>query len=91
MTALTLATTIAMTMLVLAMALCLLRLIRGPHLGDRVVAGDTIALVLVNVVAVLGMRAGTRLYADVAAVVAILGFIGTVAAARFVRGRPPLA
>lgn len=85
------ATGVALAMLVVAMALCLVRLVRGPHLGDRVVAGDAIALILINVVAVLGMRAGTRLYADVAAAVAILGFIGTVAAARFVRGRPPLA
>jgi multicomponent Na+:H+ antiporter subunit F len=60
-------------------------------MGDRVVAGETIALFLINMVAVLGMRAGTRLYADVAAAVAILAFIGTVALARFVRGRPPIA
>ena len=85
------AVTVALAMLVVAMALCLLRMIRGPHLGDRVVAGDTIATILIILVAVLGMRAGTRLYADVAAVVAILGFIGTVAAARYVRGRPPIA
>ncbi|MDQ7840914.1 MAG: monovalent cation/H+ antiporter complex subunit F [bacterium] len=85
------AVTVALAMLVVAMALCLLRLVRGPHLGDRVVAGDTIATILIILVAVLGMRAGTRLYADVAAVVAILGFIGTVAAARYVRGRPPIA
>ncbi|MDI6772482.1 MAG: monovalent cation/H+ antiporter complex subunit F [bacterium] len=85
------AVTVALAMLVAAMALCLLRLVRGPHLGDRVVAGDTIATILIILVTVLGMRAGTRLYADVAAVVAILGFIGTVAAARYVRGRPPIA
>lgn len=85
------AVTVALAMLVAAMALCLLRLVRGPHLGDRVVAGDTIATILIILVTVLGMQAGTRLYADVAAVVAILGFIGTVAAARYVRGRPPIA
>lgn len=85
------AVTVALAMLVAAMALCLLRLVRGPHLGDRVVAGETIATILIILVTVLGMRAGTRLYADVAAVVAILGFIGTVAAARYVRGRPPIA
>lgn len=83
--------TVAMALLVVSMALALIRLVRGPHMGDRVVAGDTIALFLINLVAVLGMRAGTRLYADVAAAVAILGFIGTVALARYVRGRPPLA
>jgi multicomponent K+:H+ antiporter subunit F len=87
----TTATIIALVMLVAAMALCLLRLILGPHLGDRIVAGDTIALIVINMVAVLGIRAETRLYADVSAVVAILGFIGTVAAARYLRGRPPLA
>jgi multisubunit Na+/H+ antiporter MnhF subunit len=85
------ASTIALLMLVAAMALCFLRLIQGPHLGDRIVAGDTIALILINMVAVLGIRADTRLYADVSAVVAILGFIGTVAASRYLRGRPPIA
>ncbi|MDQ7858156.1 MAG: monovalent cation/H+ antiporter complex subunit F [Armatimonadota bacterium] len=85
------ATTVALAMLVAAMALGLARLIRGPHLGDRIVAGDTIALIVINLVAALGVRADTRLYADVAAVIAILGFIGTVAAARYLRGRPPLA
>lgn len=85
------AVTVAMALLAVSMALALIRLVRGPHMGDRVVAGDTIALFLINLVAVLGMRAGTRLYADVAAAVAILGFIGTVALARYVRGRPPLA
>ncbi|MDR7417854.1 MAG: monovalent cation/H+ antiporter complex subunit F [Armatimonadota bacterium] len=84
-------TTAALAMLVVAAGLALARLIRGPHLGDRIVAGDTIALLLINIVAVLGIRANTRLYADVAAVVAILGFIGTVASARYLRGRPPLA
>lgn len=85
------ASTVALVMLVVAMALCFLRLVRGPHLGDRIVAGDTIALILINMVAVLGIRANTRLYADVSAVVAILGFIGTVAASRYLRGRPPIA
>lgn len=80
----------ALAMLVAAMALAFVRLVRGPHLGDRVVAGDTVALILINLVTVLGIRSATRLFADVAAVVAILGFIGTVAAARFVRGRSPL-
>jgi multisubunit Na+/H+ antiporter MnhF subunit len=80
---------VALAMLTLAMALCLVRLVRGPHLGDRVVAGDTIALILINFVTVLGLRANTQLFADVAAAVAVLGFIGTVTAARFVRGRPP--
>jgi multicomponent K+:H+ antiporter subunit F len=83
-------TTVALAMLVVAAVLALGRLIRGPHLGDRIVAGDTIALLLINIVAVLGIQSNTRLYADVAAVVAILGFIGTVAVARFLKGRPPL-
>ncbi len=85
------ASSISLALLTVAMALTFVRVLRGPHLGDRVVAGDAISLFLINIVAVLGIRAGTRLYADVAAVVAILGFIGTIAAARYVRGRPPIA
>jgi multisubunit Na+/H+ antiporter MnhF subunit len=82
---------IVLAILALALALCLARLLLGPHLGDRVMAGDTIAAIVINIVTVLGVRARTGLYADVAAVIAILAFIGTVAAARFIRGRPPIA
>jgi multisubunit Na+/H+ antiporter MnhF subunit len=82
---------IALTILAAAVALCLARLLRGPHLGDRVMAGDTVAVIVINIITVIGIRAKTGLYADVAAVIAILAFIGTVAAARFIRGRPPIA
>jgi multisubunit Na+/H+ antiporter MnhF subunit len=82
--------TVALTVLALALVLSLLRLYLGPTLGDRIIASDAGALIVINIVTVLGLRAHTRLYADVAAVIAILAFIGTVAAARYVRGRPPL-
>jgi multicomponent Na+:H+ antiporter subunit F len=83
--------TAALTMLTAALVLCLIRLFLGPTLGDRIIASDAGAIIVINIVAVLGLRAHTRLYADVSAVIAILAFIGTVAAARYVRGRPPLA
>lgn len=82
---------IALTILAAALVLCLVRLILGPTLADRLIAGDTGAVIAINIIAVLGMRAHTSLYADVSAAIAILSFIGTVAAARFVRGRPPFA
>ncbi|OFX28670.1 MAG: hypothetical protein A2Z07_03250, partial [Armatimonadetes bacterium RBG_16_67_12] len=87
----TLVANIALTILAVALVLCLVRLVRGPHLGDRIIAGDMAAIIVINLMAVLGLRAGTTLYADVGAAVAILAFIGTVAAARLVRGRPPFA
>jgi multicomponent Na+:H+ antiporter subunit F len=87
----TLVANIALTLLAGALVLCLLRMVRGPHLGDRIIAGDLAAIVVINVIAVLGLRGQTTLYADVGAAVAILAFIGTVAAARLLRGRPPFA
>ena len=85
----TLVLTIALSVLALALVLSLTRMILGPTLADRIIAGDTGAVIVINIIVILGMRADTTLYADVAAVIAILSFIGTVAAARYVRGRPP--
>ena len=71
----------------LAMALCGWRLLRGPGLVDRMLALDTLAINVVALVVLLGMRWGTPLLFEAALLIAMLGFVSTVALARFaVRG-----
>jgi len=71
----------------LAMALCGWRLLRGPGLVDRMLALDTLAINVVALVVLLGMRWGTTLLFEAALLIAMLGFVSTVALARFaVRG-----
>ncbi len=67
--------------------LCLLRLVRGPSLADRIVALDALLIVIVSGIAVDAARSGEGTYLDVLVVAALLGFIGTVNVARFIERR----
>jgi multicomponent K+:H+ antiporter subunit F len=67
----------------LALLACGWRLWRGPEPTDRVLALDTLYVNLVALVVLLGMRQGTELYFEAAMLIALLGFVGTVALARY--------
>ena len=67
----------------LAMALCAWRLMRGPHITDRVLAIDTLYINAVALVVLLGIRLQTPLLFEVALIMAMLGFASTVALARY--------
>jgi multicomponent Na+:H+ antiporter subunit F len=60
------------------------RVIRGPTTPDRVVALDVIATNVVAIALLYSMLTGSGFYVDVAVVLAIIGFISTIAVARFV-------
>lgn len=64
--------------------LTLVRLVRGPSVPDRVVALDLLATISIGVVAVYGMATDQPAFVDVAIVLALLSFLGTVAFARYV-------
>ena len=67
----------------LSILLSAYRVLRGPTIPDRVVALDNIAINLVAAIIVISIRAQSALYIDVALVLAILSFLGTVAAAKY--------
>lgn len=71
-------------MLALSALLALLRLVRGPTLPDRVVALDLLGVVIVTIAVASAAVTGSRYFLDVAIVVALLSFVGTVAYARYV-------
>ncbi len=68
----------------LAMLLCGWRLLAGPSLPDRLLALDTLAINAVALVVLLGLRWQTGLLFEAALIIAMLGFVSTVAVARFV-------
>lgn len=69
----------------LAMLLCGWRLLRGPSAADRVLALDTLYVNVVAFVVLLGIRQGTGLYFEAALLIALLGFVSTVALGRYLQ------
>lgn len=85
---LALALPLAAAMLVLALVLAAWRLARGPALVDRILALDTLYVVALALFVLLGLWQGHRLGFELALLIALLGFFGTVALAAFgARGR----
>ncbi len=68
----------------LAMLLNVYRLVRGPGWPDRILALDTLYVNTIALLVLLGIRFDTALYFEAALLVAMLGFIGTVALAKFI-------
>jgi len=60
------------------------RVIRGPTVPDRVVGLDTIGTNVVAIAALFAIQTGLGLFVTVSLVLAIIGFISTIAVARFV-------
>lgn len=78
-----LACVITLFVLGIAVSLCVVRLVRGPDLADRILAFDTLYIDAVAVLVVLGIRHETTVYFDAALLIALTGFVGTVALARY--------
>ncbi|CAN5785659.1 hypothetical protein BH23ACT5_BH23ACT5_08800 [soil metagenome] len=79
--------TVVLGMLVVAAALCVVRLLRGGSLGDRIVALDALLVVVVMGLAVQAARTGEDTYLDAMVVAALLGFTGTSLVAKFIERR----
>lgn len=75
---------LATAMFALALLLSCWRLLVGPDVLDRVLALDTLYVNALGIVVLLGIRFGTDVFFEVALVIAMLGFVGTVITARFV-------
>ncbi len=73
----------AQVMLALAMACATFRLIRGPRAQDRVLALDALYVNAMLLLLTFGIRTGSMLYFETALVIALLGFVATVALAKF--------
>ena len=82
-------TQFALVTLGLALLFAVVRLVKGPTLPDRIVAMDLIGVLVVSLIVVLAASTGVRATLDAAIVIALIGFVGTVAYATYVeRGHP---
>ncbi len=84
---LSLALDITFGMIILALLLGFIRLVRGPSLPDRVVALDMLTILIVAFCGVFAITSEDRAFLDVAIVLALVGFLATVALARFAERR----
>lgn len=80
---LTLAVAVTIGLIGLAMALNLWRLARGPSLPDRILALDTLGINTIALVMLIGVALGTADYFEAALIIAMMGFVGTVALCKF--------
>lgn len=87
MTLADLATYVALPMISLAIVLVLFRLLRGPSLPDRIVALDFLASLGIGFIAVYAIANREPVFLDVATILALVSFLGTIAFAYYIQKR----
>ena len=75
--------TAAQILLGLAMGCAAFRILCGPRAQDRVVGFDSLYVNAMLLLLTFGIRSGSTLYFEAALIIALLGFVGTVALAKF--------
>jgi multicomponent Na+:H+ antiporter subunit F len=81
------ATVVALVVLSLSFLLTVYRVIKGPTLPDRIIALDMLVGIVIGFIAVIAIKTGFTLYIDIAIALGLVGFLATVAFARFVLSR----
>lgn len=74
---------IAFTLVSLALLLSLMRLIKGPDIPDRILALDTLYINSIALLILLGLYLDTLLYFEAALLIAVMGFVGTIALSKY--------
>ncbi|KAA6187507.1 K+/H+ antiporter subunit F [Thiohalocapsa marina] len=74
---------IAFVLVSLALLLSLARLVIGPDKPDRILALDTLYVNTVALLVLLGIRLASNLYFEAALLIALFGFVGTVALSKY--------
>lgn len=80
---LNIAVTIAFTLVTAAIALNFWRLLRGPSAPDRILALDTLYINTIALLVLLGIQLSSALYFESALLIALMGFVGTVAFCKY--------
>lgn len=78
---------IALVILSVAFLGTVFKVIRGPTLPDRILALDMLVATAIGFIAAIGIKTGFTLYVDIAITLGLVGFLATVAFARFVLAR----
>lgn len=77
------AVVVAQIMLGLAMCCAAYRLVAGPRAQDRILGLDTLYSIAMLLLITFGVRTGSNLYFEAALIIGLLGFVATVALAKF--------
>ncbi|BCO30458.1 monovalent cation/H+ antiporter subunit F [Thiohalobacter sp. COW1] len=77
------ALTIAFSLVGLAVALSLWRLLRGPDAPDRILALDTLYVNTIALLVLFGIQIDSNIYFEAALLIALMGFVGTVALCKY--------
>ncbi|NDP39684.1 MAG: K+/H+ antiporter subunit F [Rhodoferax sp.] len=77
------ALSISFTLVTAAFALSFFRLFRGPSAVDRILALDTLYINAIALLVLLGIRLASPLYFEAALLIALMGFVGTVALSKY--------
>ena len=59
------------------------RIVYAPGVGDRILALDTLVVNSIALITLYGIQAGTMMYFEVAMIIAMVGFVSTVAYCRY--------
>lgn len=76
---------ITLSMVALAALLNVYRVFKGPDAPDRVLALDTLYINAIALIILLGISLNTRMYLEAALLIAVMGFVGTVAMAKYLK------
>ncbi|GGH22665.1 cation:proton antiporter [Sphingobacterium alkalisoli] len=74
-------------LLTLSIILVFFRLLKGPHVVDRVVALDLIITIGIGIITVFTIRSNQKVLLDVAIILALIAFLGTVAFSYYIEKR----
>jgi multicomponent Na+:H+ antiporter subunit F len=85
------ATLVGLVVLSIALVVTIVRIVIGPTLPDRILALDLLTVMGLAFVGVVAIRSGLMLYLDIAIALALLGFLATIAFARYVMMRHRIA
>lgn len=77
------AITVAFGLVSLAVGMCCWRLLLGPSTPDRILALDTLYVNAIALLMLLGIHLGNSLFFEAALLIALMGFIGTVALCKY--------
>ncbi len=74
---------VVFAIMALALVLNLWTLLRGPDLPDRILALDTMYINTIAILVLMGIHLGTAVYFEAALLIAMMGFVGTIALCKY--------
>ncbi|MCY1283866.1 Na(+)/H(+) antiporter subunit F [compost metagenome] len=74
---------VCLAMLGVALLLTVARLVRGPGLPDRILALDTLSVEAIALIVLFGIWSNSGLYFEAALLIAVMGFVSTVALSKY--------